>query len=101
MPRAKVIGSLAILAATLQVPFPSPSRVSWMRPESFHLMVGMNRQEAVKKLEDNGWKPKKGADADHLVVDYTDEKALTLEFRRNRLCSIRFELFAFLPAIHD
>jgi len=34
---------------------------------------------------------------DQLVVDYADDKSLTLEFRRERLKSIRFELFTVLP----
>ena len=35
--------------------------------------------------------------ADQLVIDYGDDKEVTLQFHRNRLRSIRFELFVFLP----
>ena len=68
-----------------------------MRPESFHLAIGMQREETVKLLEDRGWKMKQGDDDNHLVIDYDDDKAVTLEFNRDRLRSIRFELYVFLP----
>ena len=86
--------ALALLLATA---FPSTSKTSWMRPDSFHLAVGMRRDEAVKALADRGWKTKKGDDDNHLVIDYADDKAVTLQFHRDRLRSIRFELFLFLP----
>ena len=88
-----------LLAALLLFtpPFPSASRTSWMRPESFHLSIGMTRTDAVRVLEK--WNPKKGKDVNELVVDYSDDKALTLEFRKDRLTSVRFELFAFLPEV--
>lgn len=68
-----------------------------MRPESFHLTIGMTRAEAMTALEK--WAPKPGKDADEVVVDYSDERALTLQFRKGRLTSVRFELFVFLPDI--
>jgi hypothetical protein len=77
--------------------FPTNSLTSWMRPEAFHLTIGMSRAEAVRALQK--WNPKPGKDENEIVVDYTGEKALTLEFRKNRLHSIRFELFAFLPEV--
>jgi hypothetical protein len=92
-----VITLAALLLATA---FPSASQTSWMRPESFHLAIGMSRSEAVKMLADRGWKTKKGDDPDHLIIDFADDKAVTLQFHRNRLRSIRFELFAFLPDAH-
>ncbi len=68
-----------------------------MRPESFHLVIGMSRAQTEQALADIGWKTKKGDDADHLVIDYADDKAVTLQFHKDRLRSIRFELFMFLP----
>ena len=68
-----------------------------MRPESFRLSIGMRRGEAVRALQ--VWNPKPGKDANELVVDFSGEKALTLAFRKDRLHSIRFELFAFLPEV--
>ena len=38
---------IAILALFFATAFPSNSKTSWMRPESFHLAVGMNRAAAV------------------------------------------------------
>ncbi|HEV7489005.1 MAG TPA: hypothetical protein VGQ65_25320 [Thermoanaerobaculia bacterium] len=89
---------IAVLAIFFAAAFPSNSKVSWMRPESFHLTVGMKRTAAVKALESNGWHTKKGDAAGQLVVDYSDDKSLTLQFAGERLTSIRFELFTIL---HD
>lgn len=90
---------LTVIALLLATAFPSASRTAWMRPESFHLLVGMPRAEVVKTLENDHWKTKKGKSDDELVVDYEAEKAMTLEFRNDRLHAIRFELFAFLPEV--
>jgi hypothetical protein len=86
----------AILALLLLTAFPSTNRTAWMRPDSFHLTIGMPRAEAMKALET--WTPKAGKTADEVVVDYSDDKSLTLEFRKGRLTSIRFELFVYLTA---
>ena len=91
---------IALAALLFATAFPSTSKTSWMRPESFHLIVGMSRDEVVKSLADRGWTTKKGDDDDHLVIDYADDKAITLQFRRNRLQSIRFALYLFLPDAH-
>jgi hypothetical protein len=93
-------GVIALLTLFLATAFPSTDKTSWMRPESFHLVIGMPRGDAVKALEENGWKLKPGDDPNHAVVDYGDDKALTLQFNRDRLHSIRFELFAILPEAH-
>jgi hypothetical protein len=86
-----------LLALLLATAFPSTSRTSWMRPDSFHLSIGMSRAQAMAALET--WAPKPGKDPDEIVVDYSDDKSLTLQFRKDRLTSIRFELFVFLPEI--
>ncbi|HEY0159652.1 MAG TPA: hypothetical protein VGF28_20355 [Thermoanaerobaculia bacterium] len=87
----------ALLAILLLTAFPSTSRTGWMRPDAFHLAVGMPRAEVERALAK--WSPKAGKSANELVVDYSDDKALTLEFRNGRLASVRFELFAYLNAI--
>jgi len=87
---------IAILALFLAINFPSNSKTSWMRPDSFHLTIGMNRAAAVKALESNGWKTKRGDNDNQLVVDYADDKSLTLQFAGERLTSVRFELFTIL-----
>jgi hypothetical protein len=86
-----------LLALLLATAFPSTSRTSWMRPDSFHLTIGMSRAQAMTALET--WTPKPGKDPDEVVVDYSDDKSLTLQFRKDRLISVRFELFVFLPEI--
>lgn len=70
-----------------------------MAPQSFRLTIGMARSDAEKTLRDAGWNPKPGRDHNQIVVDYTEEKSLTLEFGRDRLRSVRFELFALIPDI--
>ena len=86
-----------IFALLLAVAFPSADKTSWMRPQSFHLVIGMPREEALLALESNGWKAKSD-DAQRAVVDYAEDKTLTLAFERGRLQSVRFELFTIL---HD
>ena len=81
----------------LATSIPSTSLTSWMRPEAFHLRIGMGRGEAVRALQ--AWNPKPGKDKNELVVDYASDKALTLGFEDNRLHSVRFELFLFIPEI--
>jgi len=89
---------IAFLALFLATAFPSSDKTAWMRPDAFHLVIGMPRAEAMSALATSGWKAKKGDDADHVVVDYADDKTLTLAFERGRLKSARFELFLIL---HD
>jgi len=90
---------LLALALFLATAFPSSSRTAWMRPESFRLTIGMSREDAVKTLKDDGWKPEKGDRDNQLIVDYAGNKSLTLEFQRERLTSIRFELFVMMPEV--
>ena len=89
----KTLLALLLLATS----FPSTSRTSWMRPDAFHLSVGMTRIEAVRALDK--WTPRAGKDKNELILDYSDDKSLTLEFRNDRLTSIRFELFTYLNGI--
>lgn len=87
---------IAVLALFLATAFPSNDKTGWMRPDSFHLVIGMPRAEAMAALEKNGWKPKKSTDPNEVVIDYADDKTLTLVFHRDRLKSARFELFLIL-----
>lgn len=88
----------SLLALFLATAFPSSDQTAWMRPNAFHLVIGMPRAEAMRVLASNGWKASKGANANQVVVDYADDKTLTLAFERGRLKSARFELFLIL---HD
>lgn len=90
---------MLLLLLALVGSFPSNSRTSWMTPQSFRLTIGMPRADAEKALLDSGWALKPGKDKNQIVVDYADDKSMTLDFSRDRLRSIRFELFAFIPDI--
>lgn len=85
-----------LLALLLTIATPAPS-TDWMRLDAFHLTIGMPRAEALGALR--AWNPKQGKDANEIVVDYSGDKALTLEFRKDRLKSVRFELFVLLPQV--
>ncbi len=87
------------LLVALAVSFPSSSKTSWMSPQSFRLVIGMERAEALKTLSDAGWTIKPGRDKDEKIVDCADDKAVTLQFDRDRLRSVRFELFGLTPDI--
>jgi hypothetical protein len=89
----KTLFALLLLATS----FPSTSRTSWMRPDAFRLAVGMPRAEVVRALDK--WASKAGKDKNELVVDYSEDKSLTLEFKNDRLTSVRFEYFAYLNGI--
>jgi hypothetical protein len=85
---------LAITAPILAI---ASTTTDWMRLDAFHLTIGMRRAEAVDALR--AWSPKPGKDANELVVDYASDKSITLEFRKDRLTSVRFELFVLLPQV--
>lgn len=87
---------LAVTAA-----FPSNSKTSWMTPQSFRLVIGMSRVDAEKTLRDSGWSLKAGRDHDETIVDCAEDRSLTLEFKDDRLRSVRFELFALIPQIRE
>ena len=86
----------AILALFLANPFPSPSKTSWMRPESFHLTIGLSRAETLQRLTTAGWKTRAGKKKNEVLIDYSDADSVTLQFRKERLKAVRFEHFAFL-----
>jgi hypothetical protein len=86
-----------VLAVTTPTPPAARDQTGWMRPDAFHLVIGMSRTQVLQSLD--SWAPKQGKDRNELVVDYSGERAMTLEFHDERLRSIRFELFVFLPEI--
>jgi len=91
---------LAVILA-LVASFPSNSKTSWMSPESFRLVIGMTRADALKTLSDSGWTIKPGKDKNEKIVDCSEDKALTLQFHGERLRSVRFELFAIIPEVRQ
>ena len=89
---------LALLIA-VTASFPSNSKTSWMSPQSFRLVIGMTRGDALKTLSDAGWTIKPGKNAGEKIVDCAEDKAVTLQFENDRLHSVRFELFAMIPDV--
>jgi hypothetical protein len=87
----------ALLALLLAITPGQDVRTDWMRPDAFHLAIGMSRMQVMSALA--AWSPKPGKDANEVIVDYSEDRALTLEFKNERLRSIRFELFVMLPLI--
>ena len=87
-----ILAFLAVLASTTPA-----AQTTWMRPDLFHLVIGMPRNEVEKTLEMNGWKLKPGDDPNHVVIDYAEDKGVTLQFRKERLNAVSFELFALVP----
>ena len=66
-----MLAILTFLAATAV--FPSNSTTGWMRPESFHLSIGMSRNDALKKLAGSGFEAKKGDDYEQVSGKTLDE----------------------------
>lgn len=90
-----------LLALLLTIPFPATSKVTWMRPESFRLTVGMSRADSLREIESSGWKVRGESTGDQVVVEYAEDKSITLDFQKDRLTAIRFELYAILPEAHQ
>jgi hypothetical protein len=86
---------MAALLALLLTIAPPASPTGWMTLQSFHLTIGMPRAEALAAVR--AWNPKEGKNANEVFVDYSSDKALTLEFEKDRLKAVRFELFVFMP----
>ena len=84
---------MPLLLAILFAVAPSVSQTSWMRPDEFHLTIGMKKADAVKALSTGGVTLREGDHAGQMVADITPTKSLTIEFEKERLQSIRFELF--------
>ena len=79
--------------------FPSGSPTAWMDPAAFHLRMGMSRSAASAELRQIGVKPRAGKQANHLLIEYAENKTITLAFEANRLQSVRFELADYMVKI--
>jgi len=89
---------MPVLLALLLLNLPARKvSTDWMRPDAFHLVIGMSRMQVMSTL--GPWTPKRGKDENEVLVEYAEDKALTLEFHNERLSSIRFELFVLLPEV--
>ena len=92
---------IAVAALLFATTFPSFNRTAWMRPDAFHLSIGMTRHAVVETLTSNGFNPQPTKKDHELVVDYADDKSLTLQFEHDRLHAIRFELYVIVGQAHD
>jgi hypothetical protein len=90
---------MPLLLAILFAVSPSVSQTSWMRPDAFHLTIGMAKPAAVKALAAGGLVLRDGDHAGQMVADITPTKSITIEFAKERLQSVRFELFAMSDAM--
>jgi hypothetical protein len=89
-----ILAAAMVLASLIPT---TSGKTSWMRPDSFHLIIGMKESEAVKALEGGGFKVKPGPEKNQLIMDYADDKSLTMSFKKGRLHAVSFELFTFVP----
>ena len=90
---------MQLLIAILFAVAPSVSQTSWMRPDAFHLTIGMPKAQAIKVLAEGGVKLRDGDHAGQMIADITETKSITVEFSKERLQSIRFELFTPMEVI--
>ena len=90
---------MPLLIAILFAVAPSVSQTSWMRPDAFHVTIGMPKAQAIKVLGENGVKLRDGDHAGQMIADITQTKSITVEFSKERLQSIRFELFTMIDAL--
>jgi len=79
--------------------FPPRHETAWMRPDAFHLGIGMTRTKAESALRESHWTLRDGKKPGQLIVEYDEQRTVTLEFADERLVSIRFELVDFIPKI--
>lgn len=70
-----------------------------MRPEAFHLELGMSRSDVESALNRSQWTLRPGKEPGQLLFDYDEGRTVTLTFEPEGLQSIRFELVDFIPAL--
>ena len=90
---------MPLLLAILFAVAPTVTQTAWMRPDAFHLTIGMKKADAVKALAEGGVTLRDGDHAGQMIADITQTKSITVEFAKDRLQSIRFELFTMSDAI--
>jgi hypothetical protein len=88
-----------VVSLWLAVPFPSSSPTGWMRPDAFHLRLGMTHADAAAALARGGWKQKGGKNEGEVIVEYAEGKTLTLQFSGGTLVSARFELVTYIAEV--
>lgn len=91
-----MIVALLLMAASQ---FPSATDTTWMEPAAFRLVLGESRDGVRETFETRGWSLEPGESDDVLVHPYDDRKSVAMEFREDRLVSVRFELVSFRPQL--
>lgn len=91
---------MVVLLLLLQLQFPAADETSWMEPASFHLDLGEPRSEVEASFAARGWRIERDDDGT-FIHDYAEGKVVTMEFRKDRLTSIRFELVSLRPRLSD
>ncbi|HUP66023.1 MAG TPA: hypothetical protein VM557_12175 [Thermoanaerobaculia bacterium] len=71
------------------------SRTDWMQPSRLGISIGMPRQEVESILKQSKKEILPGKVPEHLVVELSEKKSVTLAFEEDRLQSARFELVEF------
>jgi hypothetical protein len=72
----------------------------WMDPARLGISIGMGRDEVRARIESRGLKPKEGKVPEHLIVQLSEVRSVTLAFSEDDvLQSARFELIGFVPEI--
>src|ERR1043166_5100911 len=84
---------MTLLLAILFAVSPNVTQTSWMRPDAFHLTVGMTKAETVKALSESSITLRDGDHPGQMIADITPTRSITIEFAKERLQSVRFELF--------
>lgn len=91
-----MIAALLLMAVSQ---FPSATDTTWMEPAAFRLVLGESRDHVLSEFETRGWTLEPGESDEVLIHPYDDRKTVALEFRQDRLVSVRFELVSFRPRI--
>ena len=88
-----------LLILILPQSFPSSELTAWMRPDAFRIAIGMDQGEAEARLDGSGWKIREGNEPGHLILDYDENRSLTLVIQDGVVESARFELVDFIPKL--
>lgn len=75
------------------------SATGWMQPQRLGVSMGMSREAVCAAVEKRGWKVEKGKVPEHVIVQLSERRSVTLAFSNDALQSARFELIGFLPEI--
>lgn len=91
---------MQFLLALLLLGGVAPESVTgWMEPERLGVSMGMSRDAVRSAVEKRGWIVEEGKVPEHVLVQLSERRSVTLAFSDDALQSVRFELIGFLPEI--